>query len=113
MRILSEIKMADTISRKELTNFIEERKLLEICMESCEMFHKTDRKLEAKKFSMVMMETGLTLIEQARVYLEFLFEINFVHETFKLDKAKIDTLWTLYFTKAFSLEHENVLWNIR
>jgi hypothetical protein len=110
MRIM--IEMKNGVNRSELLEFFEEKKLLGLCLESCISFHKTSKAMLIKDSSMIIKETGLTWIEQAKLYLEMLHLINFLDKNFKLDNTVIHTLWTLYFLEALSLEHENLLWNI-
>lgn len=110
MRILLEIDFTETLTRSALITFLSEKQIIKNCIESCKAFHTTAKGLALKDGSVVMPETGLTLIEQAGLYLKFLHRVCFVDKAFKLDDSDIDTLWTLYIREAFSPECENIFW---
>ena len=107
IKFLLKVKFISCFNKKsEAENFIIQKNLIQRCIDSCTKFH-----IEAKKLPEIIPQTGLSLIAQAKLYLDFLQVICVGYESCQLTKSQLDALWGNYCKEPFSNEVADLFWN--
>lgn len=98
-------------SRAEAEDFVLQNSLVQRCIDSCVQFHAEARRTARVKLPEVVPQTGLSLLSQAKIYLDFLQTICAECESCKLSRTHLDLLWVDYCRSPFSNEVADLFWN--